>query len=134
MSKTPLVWYTAGPYRAAGPWATEMNIRNAEEVAQSLRLHGQYVICPHTNCRWSDQQVTDAQYLAETMELMRRSDVVLVLPNWADSEGTCGEIDEAERLAMPCLYLSAYMTGYKDGVIHWRDLIAAAYDAMAAAA
>lgn len=134
MSKTPLVWYTAGPYRANGLWQTELNIRAAEEVAQSLRAHGQYVICPHTNCRWSDQQVPDAQYLAETMALMRRCHVVLVLPNWADSEGTRGEIAEAEQMGMPCLFLSAYMTGYKDGRILWADLIKAAHDAVAVTA
>lgn len=123
MSK-PLVWYTAGPYRARGIWQTEINIRRAEEVAQSLRAHGQYVICPHTNCRWSDANVADAQYIAETLELMRRCDVVVVLPGWESSEGTRGEIAEAERLGMPLVYLSAYFGNY-------RTMIAAATEAAA---
>ncbi len=124
-----IVFYTAGPYRALGAWRTELNIRIAENAAQMLRRHGQYVICPHTNCRYSDYDVRDEQYLAETMELMRRCDVVLVLPGWQDSAGTIGEINEAERRQMPLLYLEAY--GERPD---WIAVINAARDAIQAAA
>lgn len=126
---TPMVFYVAGPYRAMGVWQQELNIRRAENVAQDLRRVGQFVICPHTNCRFSDCNVSDAQYIAETLELMRRCDVVLVLPGWEDSEGTQGEIAEAERRKMPVFFLNAYGQHHR-----WQRIVDAARAALAAAA
>jgi len=44
---------------------------------------------------------TESFWLRGTLELMRRADAVLVMPAWERSEGTMGEVDEAQRLGMP---------------------------------
>ncbi len=104
-----LVIYVAGPYRAESPWETEQNIRRAETVANWIWERGHVALCPHTNARYASALVPDANYLAGTMELMRRCDGVIVLPRWESSEGTCGEIMEATRLEKPVARLEMIM-------------------------
>lgn len=105
-----MVVYIAGPYRAIDPWRTNLNIHNAECVATIVWEIGHYPLCPHTNARYASSYVSDAQYLAGTMEFMRRSDAVIVLPDFQKSEGTLGEIAEARRLGMPVAFLGDLST------------------------
>lgn len=44
---------------------------------------------------------TDEQFLAGTLELMRRCDAVILVPGWSTSEGTKAEIAEAMRIGLP---------------------------------
>ena len=49
-------------------------------------------------------------WLAGTLELMRRCDAVLVLPGYSFSEGTKGEIAEADRLGLPVMFPHDFTT------------------------
>jgi hypothetical protein len=95
------VIYIAGKYRGPTPWAVEQNIRAAEEVAARVLQLGMMPLCPHANTRHMEGVASDEHFLAGTLELMRRCDAVVLVPNWRDSAGARAEVDEAKRLGLP---------------------------------
>lgn len=95
------VIYIAGKYRGPTAWAIEQNIRAAEEVAARVVQLGMMPLCPHSNTRHMDGLAHDEFFLAGTLELMRRCDAVLLVPNWRDSAGARAEVAEADRLGIP---------------------------------
>jgi hypothetical protein len=94
------VIYIAGKYRGPNAWAIEQNIRAAEDVAAKVWAMGHVALCPHANSRHMDGVASDEVFLAGTLELMRRCDAVVLVPNWRDSEGARAEVAEAERLGL----------------------------------
>jgi nucleoside 2-deoxyribosyltransferase len=98
----PRLIYIAGPFRSDSRWQEEQNIRAAEALGYEIALLGAYPVIPHSNTRgyFSDAQPGEF-FLDGTLELMRRCDAVIFLPNWQDSTGAIGEHDEAERLGLP---------------------------------
>lgn len=100
----PIVVYIAGKYRGPNAWAIEQNIRAAEDVAAQVWAAGLYALCPHANARHMESVATEDVFLLGTMELMRRCDAVLLVDNWADSEGTKAEIAEALDLDIPVFF------------------------------
>lgn len=97
---TPII-YVAGPYRAATAWGVEQNVRRAEEWALRVAFAGAMPLCPHTNTRFFHGVGPDEFWLAGTMELLRRSDAILLIPEWSRSSGACAERAEAERRGIP---------------------------------
>ena len=95
------VVYIAGPYRAANAWLVERNVRAAEALALEVAELGAVPLCPHTMTRHFEGTLTEQYWLDATLELMRRCDVVLLVPGWKQSEGTRGEVAEAVRLGLP---------------------------------
>lgn len=95
------VVYIAGKYRGRTPWEVEQNIRAAEDVAASVWAMGMVAMCPHANSRHMEGVATDEHFLAGTLELLRRCDAVLLVPNWRDSVGAKAEVAEAKRLGLP---------------------------------
>ncbi len=95
------VIYIAGKYRGPNAWAIEQNIRAAEEVAARVWAMGMVALCPHANSRHMDGVATDEVFLAGTLELLRRCDAVVLVPNWRDSADARAEVEEAERLGLP---------------------------------
>lgn len=95
------VIYIAGKYRGPNAWAVEQNIRAAEEVAAKVWAMGYAALCPHANSRHMDGVASDDHFLAGTLELMRRCDAVVLVPNWRDSAGARAEVAEAVSLALP---------------------------------
>lgn len=98
------VIYIAGKYRGPTPWAVEQNIRAAEEVAARVWALGMVALCPHANARHMlPGLISDDAACEGNLELLRRCDAVLLVPNWRDSAGTGAEIAEAGRLGLPVL-------------------------------
>jgi nucleoside 2-deoxyribosyltransferase len=91
--------YIAGPFRGADPWQVAENVRRAERVAVWCAQHGLHFLCPHTMCSNFDQLsgVTDQFWIDMTLEMLRRSDLVLLVEGWRSSLGTQGEIEYARR-------------------------------------
>lgn len=89
------VAYVGGRYRAPTVRGIVENIRRAEEVALELWKLGFAVICPHKNSALFDGACDDSVWLAGSLELMRRSDIVVLVPGWEYSTGTLAEIQEA---------------------------------------
>jgi nucleoside 2-deoxyribosyltransferase len=98
------VIYIAGPFRAANAWLVEQNIRRAEELALAVWRMGAAVICPHTNTRFFNGAAEDRIWLEGDLELLRRSDAVLVTPQWTGSSGTKAEIEYAMTHGIPVFY------------------------------
>lgn len=97
--------YTAGRYRSATRWGVEQNVRAAEAVAYEVAKLGGFPLCPHTNTRGHFEDLQDAEFwLGGTLELLRRSDAVIMVPGWLESSGARAERDEALRLGLPVFY------------------------------
>jgi hypothetical protein len=93
--------YIAGPYRAATPWDVEQNVRRAEAIGLEIARLGGMPVVPHSMCRFYDKQVTDDFWGEGTLKLMRRCDIVVMVPGWGASTGARGEWEEAARICMP---------------------------------
>lgn len=112
------VIYIAGKYRGPNAWAIEQNIRAAEEVAAKVWAMGHAALCPHANARHMlEGLISDEAALAGTLELMRRCDAVVLVPNWRDSEGARAEVAEADRLGLPVFGRDLCST--VDEATHW---------------
>jgi len=96
--------YVAGPYRSPTAWGVEQNIHAAMAAAAQVWAAGLAAVCPHANAARMEGVTTDANFLAGTLEMLRRCDAVLVIEGWKNSEGARGEVDEAVRLGLPVLY------------------------------
>lgn len=102
MSELKLV-YVAGKYRGATPWEVENNIRKAEEAGFALANQGFVPVIPHTMFRHFDKTLTDDFWLGATLEIMRRCDLIYMLPGWEQSAGAVAEHAEAARLGIQVL-------------------------------
>ena len=109
------VIYIAGKYRGASPWEVEQNIRAAEDFAAKVWAMGHAALCPHANSRHMEGVSSEEHFLAGTLELMRRCDAVLLVPNWHRSEGARAEVAEAERLGMPVFGREAIVMLHSNG-------------------
>jgi len=87
--------YIAGPYRGPNAWAIEQNIRRAEDAAALVWQAGHAALCPHANARHMDGITTDENFLAGTLEMLRRCDAVILIKGWKDSQGARDEHREA---------------------------------------
>ena len=95
------VVYVAGPFRAATGWGIEQNVRRAEQVALEVARRGYTYLCPHMNSRYFHGEGSEAYWIEATQKLMRRSDALVLVKGWEESQGTLGEIKEAKWLGMP---------------------------------
>lgn len=95
------VAYVAGPYRARTKRGVAKNIRAARAVAIDLWGIGLIALCPHLNTALFDGLCPDAVWLAGDLELLRRSDLVVLVPGWEASRGTRAEVEEARRIQQP---------------------------------
>lgn len=121
------VIYIAGPMRAADGWEVNLNVHRAEVVAREVARMGAVPLTPHSVGAHMIGTETDEYWLDATLELMRRCDAVLVLPEalandagalyWIldddfpfyspltyRSKGTYGEVVEAKRLNIPIIF------------------------------
>lgn len=115
------VIYIAGKYRGPNAWAVEQNIRAAEDVAAKVWAMGHVALCPHANSRHMEGVASDEHFLSGTLELLRRCDAVVLVPNWRDSEGARAEASEAVRLGIPIVYAwddDAYLRSCLDMLRH----------------
>ena len=92
--------YIAGPFTAPNAWAIEQNVRKAEEAGLWVAEHGAMPIISHANTRFFTGLCTPEFWYAGTMELLRRCDGIMLLPNWELSHGAFREAGEAERLRL----------------------------------
>jgi nucleoside 2-deoxyribosyltransferase len=91
--------YVAGPYRGD----VDGNIAKARAVAAECYLAGHDVICPHMNTAKMDEDtgLPDEFWLNTTLNLLRRCDAVVVVPDWEKSEGTHAELAYAKTVGIP---------------------------------
>lgn len=96
-----LVAYTAGRYRAATEDGLYQNIQLARRCAVDCWTAGLIPLAPQLNSAFMGGIASDRTFLDGTMELLRRCDLVVMLPNWRESQGAIAERQEALRLGIP---------------------------------
>lgn len=98
--------YIAGSYTAKDPYRVKMNIMKADLLAMDVELLGleAFPICPHTNTAHHEGTRPGTYFIAGTLELSRRCDAILVVPDSENSVGTKGEIRDATRRGVPVFY------------------------------
>lgn len=109
--------YVAGPYSADNVLDVLRNIGRGEQLAAELFQMGFAPFVP-----WHDKDFVIKQpegnfevgiFYKYSMEWLRVSDCVLVLPGYTKSKGTLAEIAEAERLNIPVFYSIDELNIYK---------------------
>jgi len=96
--------YVAGPFRASNAWAIEQNIRRAEELALEVWRAGFACVCPHSNTIFYQGVLPNETWLLGDLEIVRRCDGVILAPGWEHSEGSRGEILEAQKNNIPVFH------------------------------
>ena len=95
------VAYISGAYRGDGkPNSIFENIAIARQYALKYWRKGYAVICPHMNTAMMDGTCCDEVWLEGDLELLRRCDIIVMLPGWEESEGAKIEYLEAVRLGL----------------------------------
>jgi hypothetical protein len=116
------VAYIAGPYRGRSKvkiinWLQrQANIRHAAKVAKWAWKEGYAVICPHKNSGNFDGLNTDLMFLNGDVEILKRCDVMILVPRWQQSEGTIDEISSItgfNDLKIPIVEARKFKSGYK---------------------
>lgn len=105
-----IVVYIAGPYRGANAWEVHQNIERAQALAYEVWEAGMVAICPHNNTRHFDGTLTDEVWLEGDLELLRRSDAILMTPRWAMSVGASAERLAAIAAGIPVYYTARELT------------------------
>lgn len=96
------VVYVAGKLTdPRGQWYEQANTQVAMMVAVDLWKMGFSVICPHANTYFMGGAVPYEAFLAGDFEIIRRSDAVVMVPNWEQSPGARREKQEAEKEGIP---------------------------------
>lgn len=93
--------YVAGPLRPNSKFTAEHHIAQAKVAASMVRQLGGYPVTPHLNSghlllEGFDETVT----MQGALELMYRSDAVMLIGNWQQSNGTLREIECAAHRGM----------------------------------
>jgi hypothetical protein len=91
----------AGPFRGPTAWDIERNVRRAEELAFEVFQLGAMPLIPHANTRFFHGQGPDEFWIEGTLELLRRSDALILVDGWTRSSGSRGEVIEARAMGRP---------------------------------
>ena len=97
------VVYVIGPFRGKTAWDVERNVRSAEAMALEVAKLGAMPLCPHTNTRFFDGQLTAQFWLDGTMELLKRCDAAITVGDWHESKGSCGEVQYCLDKGIPLM-------------------------------
>lgn len=98
------VVFLAGPYRAPTEYGVQQNIEAASRVAMEVWKLGAVCICPHKNTAFFGGALPDSAWLEGDIELIIRSDAVLMIDGWQRSTGACHEKLFAEGIGKPVLF------------------------------
>jgi len=96
------VVYICSPYRSETIHGVVSNIRKAEEIALKYWKLGYAVICPHKNTALMDGTIPDDIFRAGGLELLRRSDIIIVCDESTD--GCRAEIELAVEIGIEIIY------------------------------
>ena len=89
--------YVSGPYGAPTAYGVAQNIAKAERVGARLWQKGYAVIIPHKNSAFMDGVVSRDQFLLGDFEIIKRCDLVVMIPGWQQSEGAVWEYEVAKK-------------------------------------
>lgn len=104
VTKPMPVVFVAGPFRGPNAWEIELNIRRAEELALEVWKLGAAAICPHSMNRFFFGTLDEEYYLRGDLELLRRSDAMIMVHDWERSTGARAERKAAIVDGTPVFY------------------------------
>lgn len=87
--------YISGPYRSGTVNGIYENIQKARAIALKYWRLGYAVICPHINTAFMDGENDSDMFLAGDIEILKRCDIIVMMPGWGKSEGAIEEYKEA---------------------------------------
>jgi len=99
--------YVAGPYRGKSKYRiinrlqVIRNIIRARAVSKELWKQGYAVICPHSNSALFDGVAPDRTFLDGDIMMLKKCDLIVMLPNWAWSSGAVDELCIAQANGIP---------------------------------
>lgn len=78
-------------------------MRRAEQAGLLVAMLGAMPVIPHANTRFFNgvEGISDEFWLLGYHELLRRCDVMLLLPSWQRSSGALGEVELAKSFSLP---------------------------------
>ena len=103
MNKMKLV-YIAGVYRGKCIDDIYENIQVARKYAKKYWNLNYAVICPHMNSAFMDGSCTDEVFLDGGIEILKRCDIIVMLPNWKNSPGAINEFNIAINNGLKIIY------------------------------
>ena len=95
--------YIAGSYRNSNAKVVIENIRHAEKYAIKYWRLGYAVICPHLNTTFFDSldsPIADETWLKGDIEILKRCDVIVLIPGWKKSSGAREEMKTALQVGL----------------------------------
>ena len=97
--------YVAGPYSADNIIGVLDNIRKGIKYCAGLLAYGYTPFCPWTDFQLALTEqggmIKKEDYQRNSMEWLKVSDIMIMLPGWESSRGTIRERIEAERIGIP---------------------------------
>lgn len=109
-----LVAYIAGPFTAKTTWELKKNIMLAEEAGLAVSKMGIMPLIPHSNTGSFFGEGDEKFWYDGTMELLERSDIVVLIPGWGSSKGARNESARAILKKIPIVI-------YGDGGAKFQD-------------
>ena len=113
-NRRELVVYCAGPFRSPHAWGITANIFTAAQWSLEVWRAGFVALCPHLNTAPFQGSLPDEVWLDGDLELVKRSDAVLLLPRWEESAGARSEKAFAEDQGIPCFTVIADLEAWAD--------------------
>lgn len=105
----PIKLYIAGKYDSKSIIESLEHIRNGQRAATEALTKGFVPFCP-----WLDfqlflqlregEQITKDQIQAYSIEWLKVSDAILMLPSWKDSGGAKAELEIALKIGLPVFW------------------------------
>lgn len=109
----PLV-YIAGAFGALSPAGHEENVHRAAAYRMPVAQLGCYPVCPHKNTEslggptgFDPDAKQQTAWYEGSIQLLRRCDVLLLIPGWEASAGSKTEKAAAEGWGIPVVYSHA---------------------------
>jgi hypothetical protein len=94
------VLYVSGPYDdPRGIWYVTKNIEKARDVAAKLwQIEGVVPLCPHLNSPLMGGLIPRDTLIEGDLELVERSDGIIMIGEWGASRGAIKELSHARAL------------------------------------
>lgn len=102
--------YISGPYTSLLPNGgfnldgVFENVMTARRWSRTYFLKGALVVCPHLNTMFLDGTIDFERFMDTDLELIRRCDILVMIPGWENSKGASREHALAIELGKPIIY------------------------------